>query len=107
MKNATDAQKKTWTTSCNTAAKEAFVALGGSEKEWDVARRDGAKDQGIDQMRACFNKLANGTMAAATDAQKKTWQSACNVEAKEVFEASGGSAQEWAQMKEKGARDEV
>jgi len=107
IKTATEAEKKVWFTSCQAGAKAAFEASGGSAKEWNQAKKEGARDKGADEMKACVDTAvtaASKDMKTATDAEKKGWFASCNAGAKAAFEASGGSQQEWEAAKAEGAR---
>eukprot|EP00928_Gymnodinium_smaydae_P046279 TRINITY_DN3082_c0_g1_i3.p1 TRINITY_DN3082_c0_g1~~TRINITY_DN3082_c0_g1_i3.p1 ORF type:complete len:2110 (+),score=555.97 TRINITY_DN3082_c0_g1_i3:87-6332(+) len=110
IKDATAAEKRTWTFACQAQAKAEFEAAGGDGSDWDLAQRDGAEKKAVEQMKVCLDSAASAANKAIKDAtptEKQVWIDGCEAAAKAVFEAAGGSADDWEQAQRDGAEKQA
>merc|ERR1719191_2635263 len=106
IKTATRTEKAGWKRQCIADAKAEFEAAGGEADDWELARLEGARSNGANQMKACVGAAATAagkTMKTATRTEKEGWIATCKADAAADFEASGGKPEHWPVAQEEGA----
>merc|ERR1719478_893642 len=100
FKKATKAQFDTARKACDAEAKLEFEKAGGKREEFAFAKREGAKDEAGDAMKACVDgkiedlNLKEGV--AATKDQYKTAIKACVADTQANYKKSGGLSRDFA-----------